>query len=146
MYVLHLTSSVLALIEIGIPGRVDAEMPGEVMGGDVTAEVYKHASAVDIWIYRFDPAGHGPKHDRRRAVVFFFGGGWNGGTVRQFEQHARYLAGRGMVAFLADYRVKSPHKAQSDACVADGKSAVRWIRARAQSLGIDPLLRSLLRK
>ena len=138
MHVRNLASTLLALLVIGIPGRADAKTPREDLGGDVTAEVYKHASAADLWIYRFDPAGHDPKHDRRPAVVFFFGGGWNGGTVRQFEQHARYLAGRGMVTFLADYRVKSRQKTQPDACVADGKSAVRWIRARAQSLGIDP--------
>ena len=110
----------------------------EDLGPDVTAEVYKHASGDDLWIYRFDPADHDPAKDRRPAVVFFFGGGWNGGTVKQFQQHARYLAGRGMVAFVADYRVKSRQGTAPDACVADGKSAVRWIRSRAAALGIDP--------
>ena len=106
--------------------------------GDATAEVYKKASGDDLWIYRFDPNGHDPKKDKRPAVVFFFGGGWNGGTVAQFEQHAKYLAARGMVAFVADYRVKSRQKTDPDACVADGKSAVRWIRDNAERLGIDP--------
>src|SRR5687768_16874578 len=36
--------------------------------------------------------------DRRAAIVFFFGGGWNGGKIEQFEDQARYLASRGMVA------------------------------------------------
>jgi acetyl esterase len=70
--------------------------------------------------------------------VFFFGGGWNGGSVTQFEQHAKYLASRGMVAFVADYRVKSRQKTGPDACVADGKSAIRWVRENAKRLGIDP--------
>jgi acetyl esterase len=106
--------------------------------GEATAEVYKRASGDDLWIYRFDPAGHDPKNDKRPAAVFFFGGGWNGGTVTQFEQHSKYLASRGMVAFFADYRVKSRQKTGPDACVADGKSAIRWVRENAERLGVDP--------
>lgn len=106
--------------------------------GAATAEIYKTASGDDLWIYRFDPSDHDPSKDKRPAVVFFFGGGWNGGTVTQFEQHAKYLAARGMVTFVADYRVKSRQKTAPDACVADGKSAVRWIRKNATRLGIDP--------
>lgn len=106
--------------------------------GAATAEVYKNASGDDLWIYRFDPADHDLNNDKRPAVVFFFGGGWNGGTVTQFEQHSKYLASRGMVAFVADYRVKSRQKTGPDACVADGKSAVRWVRKNAERLGVDP--------
>lgn len=102
------------------------------------AEVYKKASGDDLWIYRFDPPGHDPQKDKRPAVVFFFGGGWNGGTPGQFEPHSRYLASRGMVAFVADYRVKSRQKATPNQCVSDGKSAVRWVRKNASRLGIDP--------
>jgi len=102
-----------------------------------TAEVYKTSSDDQLWIYRFDPV-HSTTVAGRPAVVFFFGGGWNGGTVTQFEQHARYLAARGMVAFVADYRVKSRQKTAPDACVADGKSAIRWVRQHAARLGVDP--------
>ncbi|MGB0583163.1 MAG: alpha/beta hydrolase, partial [Limisphaerales bacterium] len=76
--------------------------------------------------------------DQRPAIVFFFGGGWSGGTPTQFEQHSRYLASRGMVAMVADYRVKSRQKTPPSACVKDGKSAVRYIRSNAKRLGIDP--------
>ena len=107
-------------------------------GQDVVAEIYKTASGDALWIYRFQPQDHDPAIDRRPAVVFFFGGGWNGGSVRQFEKYARYLAHRGMVAFVADYRVKSRQGTPPVACVQDGKSAVRWIRTHASRLGIDP--------
>lgn len=100
------------------------------------AEVYKEASGDKLWIYRFDPPQK--TDDAKPAVVFFFGGAWNGGTVSQFEQHARYLASRGIVSFVADYRVKTRQQTQPDACVADGKSAIRWVRKNATRLGIDP--------
>jgi acetyl esterase/lipase len=106
--------------------------------GAAVAEVYKEASGDKLWIYRFDPANYKPESDSRPAVVFFFGGGWNGGTVGQFEQQAKYLAARGMVTFVADYRVKQRQKTNPDACVADGKSAIRWVRKNAKRLGIDP--------
>ena len=128
-------SLAIALLLSIAPGNANAqkvELPG------TTAEVYKKASGSDLYIYRFDPAGHDPKTEKRPAVVFFFGGGWNGGKVDQFAPQSRYLADRGMVAFVADYRVKSRHKVSPNACVEDGKSAVRWIRKNAERLGIDP--------
>ena len=103
-----------------------------------SAEVYKNASGDDLYIYIFTPEGHDPEKDKRPAAVFFFGGGWNGGTPTQFEQHARYLASRGMVAAVADYRVKSRQKVTPKESVADGKSAVRYLRKHAKRLGIDP--------
>jgi len=38
----------------------------------------------------------------------------------------------------AEYRVKQKHGASPFDCVADGKSAVRWVRSNAKELGIDP--------
>ncbi len=76
--------------------------------------------------------------DKRPPIVFFFGGGWSGGTIEQFAPQAAYLAGRGMVAARADYRVWSRHKATPDQCVEDARSAVRWMRANAAKIGIDP--------
>ena len=102
------------------------------------AEVYKNASGDDLYAYIFEPEDHDASKDKRPAIVFFFGGGWNGGTPTQFEQHSRYLAKRGMVAIVADYRVKSRQQTSPRECVADGKSAIRWVRANARRLGIDP--------
>lgn len=76
--------------------------------------------------------------DKRPAIVFFFGGGWRSGKLTQFESQAKYLAGRGMVAARADYRVKSRHGVTPDRCVEDAKSAVRWLRQNATKLGLDP--------
>jgi dienelactone hydrolase len=70
--------------------------------------------------------------------VFFFGGGWEGGTIKAFEPQAKYLASRGMVAARADYRVKSRHGVTPKECVEDARSAVRWFRQNAGKLGVDP--------
>lgn len=127
----------LILAAIAFGGTALAEtLLVNIKGAEV--EVYKKASGDDLRIYRLDPEGHDPKTDKRPAVVFFFGGSWNGGSVAQFEPHANYLAGRGIVAFLADYRVKSRQKTPPLACVEDGKSAIRWVRQNAERLGVDP--------
>jgi acetyl esterase/lipase len=76
--------------------------------------------------------------DKRPAIVFFFGGGWSGGSPIQFKPQAEYLAKRGMVCARVDYRVKGTDGVLPDKCVEDARSAMRWVRANAKSLGIDP--------
>ena len=132
---MKLPALILAAIAFGGTALAETQLVN-IKGAEV--EVYKKASGDDLRIYRLDPEGHDPKTDKRPAVVFFFGGGWNGGSVAQFEPHANYLAGRGIVAFLADYRVKSRQNTPPLACVQDGKSAVRWVRQNAARLGVDP--------
>ena len=99
--------------------------------------VYKTIGDVDLRLFLFFPENH-LASDTRPAAVFYFGGGWNSGTVAQFQPQARYLASRGMVAAVADYRVMKRHGTSPFACVADGKSAIRWLRSNAKRLGIDP--------
>lgn len=99
--------------------------------------VYKTIGDVELKLHVFEPEGH-KASDKRPAVVFFFGGGWNSGTPKQFYQQAEAIADLGMVAYSAEYRVKSRNKTTPFECVKDAKSAVRWIRANAAKLGIDP--------
>ncbi|MBU1821444.1 MAG: alpha/beta hydrolase [Bacteroidetes bacterium] len=72
------------------------------------------------------------------TIVFFFGGGWNGGSIAQFESHARYFASRGLICARADYRVKNRHHTTPFKSVEDAKSAMRYLRKNAEVLGIDP--------
>lgn len=77
--------------------------------------------------------------DQRPAIVLFFGGGWVGGSVKQFERHSTYLASRGMVGIRADYRViPKGDKGPPVMCVADAKSAMRYVYSHAAELGVDP--------
>jgi acetyl esterase len=127
--------SLWAFTALAIGQNKGKTYPPKLEGAKVTT--YKSVDGVDLKLYHFEPAGL-KATDSRPAVVFYFGGGWKGGNPSQFEQHCRYLASRGMVAFTADYRVLSRHKAKAKVCVTDGKSAIRWIRLHAKELGIDP--------
>jgi acetyl esterase len=101
------------------------------------SEVYKTVGDVKLNIYRFYPQEH-KDTDQRPAVVFFFGGGWKSGDPKQFANQCAHLANRGMVAMTAEYRVYSRHRVKAVDCVEDAKSAIRWVRANAARLGIDP--------
>ncbi len=99
--------------------------------------VYKTASDTELKLHVFEPANH-KATDQSTAVVFFFGGGWNSGTPKQFYEQSHFLAKQGVVCFSAEYRVKSRQKVTPVECVADAKSAIRWVRQHAKELGINP--------
>lgn len=103
-----------------------------------TVEVFKNTAEGDLNIYRLDPPGHDPKLDKSPAIVLFFGGGWTSGSPTHLEPQGRYLAQRGLVVFLPDYRTKKGHNTGPISCVNDGKSAIRWVRKNATRLGVDP--------
>jgi acetyl esterase/lipase len=109
--------------------------PPEMQGA--RAEVYRSTDTIDLEVWIFEPQGHGTD-DARPSMVFYFGGGWNGGTPGQFKPQAQYLAERGMVAIAVDYRVKSRHGTPAKVAVSDAKAAIRWVRTHAARLGIDP--------
>ena len=98
---------------------------------------YKTTDQGELKLHVDYPAGW-REGDRRAGIVLFFGGGWEKGTVEHLSRHTAYLAGRGMVGVRADYRIRSVHGVTPLACVEDAKSAVRWVRAHAGELGMDP--------
>jgi acetyl esterase len=98
---------------------------------------YRVVDGHELKMHFFLPDGFDPA-DRRPAVVFFFGGGWNGGAPTQFYPFSAYLAERGMVAMAAEYRTKSGHGTDPFACVEDAKAAMRWAREHAAKWGVDP--------
>jgi len=100
-------------------------------------EVYKTVGETKLKAWIFEPPEEEATNPKP-AIVFFFGGGWRGGTPAQFTKHCEYLAARGMVAITVDYRVFNRHQARPRDCVEDAKSAIRWVRQNAQRLGIDP--------
>lgn len=99
--------------------------------------VYKETPTKTLELHIFNPDGH-KASDETPAIVFFYGGGWYGGKVGQFYRQSAHLASLGMVAICADYRTKNSGGVDPRGCVADAKSAMRYVRAHADELGIDP--------
>ncbi|WP_157826720.1 alpha/beta hydrolase fold domain-containing protein [Colwellia sp. 12G3] len=98
---------------------------------------YKKVDGISLSLHVFNPKGH-KTSDNRPAIVFFHGGGWNQGHPSQFYKQSQYLADKGMVAISAEYRIKTKHGSTPKESVEDGKSAMRWVRAHAKELGINP--------
>lgn len=101
------------------------------------SRTFKTTPQGELRMHVFYPPGW-KATDRRPVMVFFFGGGWRGGSAVQFIPQAEYFASRGLVCALADFRVATIHGTTPDICVEDAKSAVRWVRGHAAELGADP--------
>lgn len=102
-----------------------------------TKEVYKSTKTRELEAFIDKPADW-KATDKRPAIVFFFGGGWRTGAPRQFKRQADFLTAKGLVCVRVDYRLRGRDKVLPDDCVEDAISAMRWVRANAKSLGIDP--------
>lgn len=75
---------------------------------------------------------------RYPVLVAVHGGGWQGGDRKSFAQWGTYLAQRGYALFAIKYRlVRKGVKAYPDA-IDDVHAAIRFVRAEADRLEIDP--------
>ena len=111
------------------PARAQSQRPD-------TRVIYKQVNdSTSLRMHLFNPER---KEEKAPAIVFFFGGGWNGGSPRQFYPQASYLASKGMFAFVAEYRIKNKHQTTPFESVQDAMSAVRWVRQHAEEYGVDP--------
>ena len=99
--------------------------------------LYKTIDTTQLYLTVYPSAIKEP-NIKSPAIVFFFGGGWNSGTVKQFEPQALYFSQRGMVCILVDYRVREKQKTTPFESLKDAKTAIRYIRAQANELRIDP--------
>lgn len=92
--------------------------------------VYARRDGIDLSIDVFRPAGKA-----KAAVILLHGGGWRVGSREAMTELAHALASHGFVALPAQYRLlgQSPWPAP----IQDVKSAIRWARRNAASLGFD---------
>ncbi len=98
---------------------------------------YKTAGGTPLFLHIFRPPGW-TAGQKNPAIVLIHGGAWVAGGADVFYPHARYFASRGMVAISIDYRLLKPDGPPLADCLADCKSAVRFMRTHAEELGIDP--------
>jgi len=99
--------------------------------------LYKSTEQGDLNQHIFLPKDHLPT-DQRTAVVCFYGGGWVGGTPKQFYAQAKSLTKKGAVVFCPEYRTIKKHNTTPFECVQDAKSSIHWVRKNAKKWGINP--------
>jgi len=134
-YALLLSSVCLAALTLSASAQEKAKeqnlpQPSRTM-------VYKSVGDMDLKLHVFD-ARSDASTVKRPAIVFFFGGGWKGGSPKQFYHHCNYLSSHGMLAMAAEYRTLKDGGVPPRECVKDGKAAIRFVRSHAQELSVDP--------
>ena len=121
--------------KIAAPRYVDGLIPSLTPTKVVT---YKRVGNRELKLHVFLPPGW-KASDRRPAFVTIHGGGWTGGTPSRMYPFAAHFATRGMVGISVEYRLLNAAAGVTVFdCVQDGRSAVRYVRAHAAELGIDP--------
>ena len=70
------------------------------------------------------------------GVLMLFGQGWVAGERSQLRGYGILLGRLGLVCVCSDYRLTG--EAKWPAQIHDVKAAIRWFRANAGSLGVDP--------
>lgn len=99
-------------------------------------EVYKTVDGIDLDVHLFRPGDL--LSGRRAALVWFHGGSWSEGAWYWCLGLCGRFVSEGMVVIQVEYRVHDRHGTTPLESVADAKSAIRWVRANADRLGVDP--------
>jgi acetyl esterase len=100
--------------------------------------VYKKIAERELQLHVFEPEGFKPG-DKRGCYLIIHGGGWTGGAPPRMYPFAAHYAKLGLVGISMSYRLHSSKTGVSVFdCVKDARSAMRYLRAHAAELGIDP--------
>lgn len=100
--------------------------------------VYRKAGDRELHLHVFEPKNH-QGGDQRPCLITIHGGGWVNGVPRRMYPFADHAAQLGMVGISIEYRLLNRSGVTVFDCVKDGRSAVRYVRANAAKLGIDPV-------
>jgi acetyl esterase len=112
------------------------KLPGDTLKALAEKILYKKTPQEDMYLYLLRPAGKVSMP--LPAIVYFTGGGWVSGNVEGQIPNPAWFRDHGIIGIDADYRVKSRHGTTPLECIEDAKSAIRYVREHAASLGIDP--------
>ena len=74
--------------------------------------------------------------EKRMATIHFHGGGFTQGSKDTLSERVRPLAALGYTAIAAQYRLAG--QSGFPGLVHDAKAAIRWVRANAKTLNIEP--------
>lgn len=70
------------------------------------------------------------------GIIFIHGGGWRSGKRQDYKVYTTRFAQHGYVVATVSYRLREAGRFPN--CVEDVKCAVRWMRANATQLNVDP--------
>jgi acetyl esterase/lipase len=98
--------------------------------------LYKQTIDTTLHIFYQLPKNMQP-YKKYTAIVFIHGGAWAGGTAATLFPYANYFALRGMVGFSIEYRLINKETSSIYNCIADCKSAIRFIKQHAEALQVD---------
>jgi acetyl esterase/lipase len=101
------------------------------------SSVFKKVGDVELRLHVVKPKDW-KSSDKKACLVTFFGGGWTSGTPARSITYAKWAAKNGLVGVAPDYRTRNRFNTEPEDCVADGRTAVRWVQDHAAELGIDP--------
>lgn len=125
-------------VDLSLARYIAAPRPAQPV---VQTWTYAHVDGqtldLDAYLPDAPPAG-----TARPAVVVVHGGSWNGGRRSDFPAWNAWLVAEGYAVFDIDYRLAPQpnwHTATEDVL-----AAVRWIKARADTFGVDPERMALL--
>src|SRR5207248_2101664 len=126
-----------ALAGSTVPTLTAAAQIVEPAQSKVTVEsnvVYGKGGEMDLKLDIYRPAAG--VSAKQMATIHFHGGGFTGGNKESLAERIKPFAARGYVAIAAQYRLAG--QAGHPALIHDAKAAIRWVRANAKTLGIDP--------
>jgi acetyl esterase/lipase len=120
----------ITLVGLGAAGAwLLRERPSEELN-----VVYGKANGEPLRLDIYRPPGR----KVRPAVLLIHGGGWVSGDKSSQRDLAEGMTRLGYVAIAVGYRLALDDTSRYPAPIDDVRRAVRWVRAHAGSLGVDP--------
>lgn len=150
----HATFLIFLFALVLLPGRSGGQQspsqkspspggPPTVVPPETLAKLEAHEGVVfarygdrELMLDLYRPKRDGEATARLPAIVCIHGGGWWQGDRSRHTAIAQTLAANGYVAATISYRLSG--EAPFPAAIYDGKAAVRFLRAEAETYGIDP--------
>ncbi len=102
----------------------------------MTQEYYKNVHDRQLSMDIFVPKITDPSSHTHTAIIMLHGGSWRVGNPSMMHGYVSGLINQGFVVFAPEYRLLG--EAAWPAQIDDVKSAVKWIRSRAEQWDIDP--------
>lgn len=113
--------------------NMDAPQPGIDGIVEQTGIVYGKGGDTELMLDLYSPEDlTGPVP----GIVFIHGGGWRSGKRQDYALYTSRFAKHGYVVATITYRLKEAGYFPN--CVEDAKCAVRWMRANAAEINVDP--------